>query len=268
MAVAGELRLERMIDILTALGEPESASTSGLGVVRISELVGREKSKVSRALRTLARAGLVERDAATREYRLGWRLFALAARVADQRLLGLGPPVLRELVGALGETAHLSVLDGGEVITVLSEASPSVVRAIEWSGRAVPAHCTSAGRALLLDHDEGSLRALLGRAPLEAPGPRAPRDVAELVRRIAAARARGYAVVTDEFEAGLAGVAAPVRDFRGRIVAALNVSAPAFRLGSRLHAAGAEVRAAAEGLSGGLGWDANAKPTEGDGAHG
>jgi IclR family transcriptional regulator, KDG regulon repressor len=255
MAAAGELRLERMIDILTALGEPESTGNGGLGVVRVAELVGREKSQVSRALRTLAQAGLVERDAATRAYRLGWRLFALAARVGDQRLHALGPPVLHELVGALGETAHLTVLDGGDVVTVLSEASPSVVRAIEWTGRAVPAHCTSSGRALLLDHAPVSLHALFAGRDLGAAGPRAPRDVDDLAARIAAARARGYAVVDEEFEAGLVGVAAPVRDFRGRIVAALNVSAPSFRLGPRLDNAGREVRAAADALSERLGWN-------------
>src|SRR4051794_25107416 len=253
MAAAGEMRLERMIDILTALGEPESTRNGGLGVVRVAELVGREKSQVSRALRSLAGAGLVERDAATREYRLGWRLFALAARVGDQRLLALSPPVLHQLVGALGETAHLTVLDGGDVVTVLSEASPSVVRAIEWTGRAVPAHCTSAGRALLLDHDAASLRALFAGRDLAAGGPRSPRDADELARRIAKARERGYAAVDGEFEAGLVGVAAPVRDFRGRIVAALNVSAPGFRLGRRLHEAGRAVRATADGLSGRVG---------------
>src|SRR3954447_16004540 len=195
MAAAGELRLERMIDILTALGEPASTGDSGLGVVRIAELVGREESQVSRALRTLAGTGLVERDAATREYRLGWRLFALAARVGDQRLLALAPPLLRELVGALGETAHLTVLDGADVVTVLSEASPSVVRASEWTGRAVPAHCTSAGRALLLDHDAASLRALFAGLDLAAAGPGAPRDADELAHRIAKARERGYAAV-------------------------------------------------------------------------
>jgi IclR family transcriptional regulator, KDG regulon repressor len=249
MAAAGEMRLERMIDILTALGEPESTRNGGLGVVRVAELVGREKSQVSRALQTLAGAGLVERDAATREYRLGWRLFALAARVGNQRLLALSPPVLHQLVGAIGETAHLTVLDGGDVVTVLSEASPSVVRAIEWTGRAVPAHCTSAGRALLLDHDAASLRALFAGRDLAAAGPDAPRDLDELARRIAKARERGYALVDGEFEAGLAGAAAPVRDFRGRIVAALNVSAPRFRVGRRLHDVGRVVRAAADELS-------------------
>jgi len=250
MAAAGEMRLERMIDILTALGEPESARDGGLGVVRIAQIVGREKSQVSRALRTLDQAGLVERDEGTREYRLGWRLYALAARGAGQRLLALAPPVLHDLVAALGETAHLSVRDGDAVVTLLTESSPSVVRAIEWTGRAVPAHCTSAGRALLLDHDERSLRALLGDGELPAPGPDAPRDIAELARRIAAARALGYAAIDGEFEDGHVGVAAPVRDFCGRIVAALNVSAPAFRLGGRrLDAAGCEIRDRAGELS-------------------
>jgi IclR family KDG regulon transcriptional repressor len=254
MAAAGEMRLERMIDILCALGEPESTRNGGLGVVRIAQLVGREKSQVSRALRTLDETGLVERDAASREYRLGWRLFALAARVADQRLLALGPPVLHDLVAALGETVHLTVRDGDGLVTLLTESSPNVVRAIEWTGQAVPLHCTSAGRALLLDHDERSLRALLGDGALPPAGPGAPRDTGELARRIATARRVGYAAIEDEFEDGHAGAAAPVRDFRGRIVAALNVSAPAFRLGGRrLDAAGREIRARADELSSRLG---------------
>jgi DNA-binding IclR family transcriptional regulator len=255
MPAVGETGLERMIDILTALGAPESTRNGGLGVVRIAELVGREKSQVSRALRSLDHARLVERDPATREYRLGWRLFTLAARVGNQRLLALAPPVLRGLVGALGETAHLTVLDGGEVVTVLSVASPSTVRAIEWTGHGVPVHCTSAGRVLLLDHDAESLRAILGDGPLAAPNPSAPGDVEELARRIERAREAGYAAIDGEFEDGHAGVAAPVRDFRGRIVAAVNVSAPAFRLATRLDAAGVEVKRAADGLSAHLGHD-------------
>ena len=132
-------------------------------------------------------------------------------------------------------------------MTLLTESSPSAVRAIEWTGRAVPAHCTSAGRALLLDHDERSLGALLGDGELPAAGPGAPRDIGELARRIGAARALGYAAIDAEFEDGHVGVAAPVRNFSGRIVAALNVSAPAFRLGGRrLDAAGGEIRARAE----------------------
>jgi len=66
---------------------------------------------------------------------------------------------------------------------------------------------------------------------------------------------RGYALVDQEFQPGLVGVAAPVRDFRGRVVAALNVSAPKFRFGTQLEVTGGtEVRRAAEELSRQLGW--------------
>ncbi len=90
----GRCAWSALIDILSALGEPESTGDGGLGVVRIAQIVCREKSQVSRALRTLDEAGLVERDPVTREYRVGWRVFALAARGADQRLLALAPAVL------------------------------------------------------------------------------------------------------------------------------------------------------------------------------
>jgi len=65
---------------------------------------------------------------------------------------------------------------------------------------------------------------------------------------LAVARRHGYAAVSEEFEPDLVGVAAPVRDFRGYVIGALNISAPKFRLGRALAAAGREVRAAAERL--------------------
>ena len=63
--------------------------------------------------------------------------------------------------------------------------------------------------------------------------------------RVREAAGRGYAVADEELEPGLAAVAAPVRRFDGRIVAALNVSGPSFRFGGRLQEAGAEVARAA-----------------------
>lgn len=238
--------LERALDILLVLGDDESTENGGLGVVRVADLVGREKSQVSRTLKTLAAHGLVDRDPDTREYRLGWQLFALAARTARGRLLAVGPPLLRQLVADLGETAHISVLRGCEVLTLLSERSPRILQASDWSGRRVPAHCTSSGRALLLDEDHATLTAACS-------GTRTPSEIDELYQRVLRARRTGYAAVDEEFEAGLVGVAAPVRDFRGRIVAALNVSGPKFRLGKRLDAAGREVKRAADELTSRLG---------------
>ena len=70
----------------------------------------------------------------------------------------------------------------------------------------MPVICTSAGRALLFDHDLPTLEKLVGSASFAGLGPGAPSDVAELYRRIEAGRDRGYATVDEEFEDGLVGV--------------------------------------------------------------
>jgi DNA-binding IclR family transcriptional regulator len=227
--------LKRGLAVLLALEGGEE-----LGVTRIAELVGREKSQVSRTLKVLAEHGLVERAPESLAYRLGWRLFALASAAGDERLAVAAPAALRALVDTLEEAAHLSVLQGAGVLTVLSESPPQAVHAVNWVGRVVPVVGTSAGYALLLDHERGELRPF---GPVEA-----------LSKRLVEARARGYALVDEEFEPGLVAVGAPVRDFRGRIVAAVNVSAPKFRFGARLEQAGEEVRRVADDLSRALGW--------------
>lgn len=241
--------LTRAIAVLNALGSEEATAADGIGVLRIAHLVGREKSQVSRTLRTLAEAGMVIRDPETLRYRLGWRLFTLASNAADQQLVTLAPHVLRQLVAHVGERAHLTVREGQDALTIVSESPARAIQAAGWVGRATPLHCTSSGRALLFDHADGEIRALLRDVAFSGDGPRAPRDPDDLIRRLHTARRRGYAAVDEEFEAGLVAVAAPVRDFRGFTVAAVNISAPKFRLGRGLAAAGREVKAAADHLS-------------------
>lgn len=249
MADEGASTLRRAIAILTALGSDPVTSRGSAGVLDISRLVGREKSQVSRTLKTLADTGLVDRDPDTLGYRLGWRLFTLAASAGDQQLIAVAPAVLRRLVAVVGERAHLSVREGDEVLTLMSDSPPHAIQAIGWVGRATPLHTTSSGRALLFDHHDDEVRGLLEGAVFSSDAPNAPRDVEAVLERLRQARQCGYAAVDEEFEAGLVAVAAPVRDIRGRVVAALNVSAPKFRLGSNLDPAGVQVKAAAAQLS-------------------
>jgi IclR family transcriptional regulator, KDG regulon repressor len=259
-----ETKLRRELAILTVLGGEEAVEDRGLGVVRIAELIGREKSQVSRTLKILAESGFVDRDTATLQYRLGWRFFALAARAGEQRLLAVTPALLERLVENLGETAHLSVLQGTEVLTVLSESPPHAVKADGWAGRMVPIYCTSSGRALLFDHDREAVAGLLSGVEFRELRPGTVRNIEELQESISFARKRGYALGDEEFEFGLVGAAAPVRDFKGRLVAALNVSAPKFRLGERLEDAGREVKKAADELSALLGWSSDPRHRIGD----
>jgi IclR family transcriptional regulator, KDG regulon repressor len=231
----GTAALARGLEIVWLLASP---GTEELGVVAIAERIGADKSQVSRALQTLEEHGFVERSAETLEYRLGWRLFAAASRVAESRLLTEAPATLRALVQELGESVHLSVREGDQVLTLLSESPPATLHAPGRVGGLTPVARTSAGRVLAFD---------LGDADLVALG------LAEQAPAIAAARAAGYAIVREEFEPGVVAAAAPIRDGAGRVVAAINVSAPRFRFDDRLDAAGRRLVEAATQLSASIG---------------
>ena len=237
----GGSSLRRGLSALELLAHADGRDDAGLGVVDVARLLGVDKSQASRTLRALADHGLAERP----------RRLALvdAALVSERRLLRTAPPVLERLVNALGERAHLSVLDGPAVLTLLSHSARHTVQAAGWAGRTVPAYCSAAGRALLIDHEPAALRALFDGVELVPRGPSTVGSLEALIERVQEAAARGYAVVDQELEAGLAAVAAPVRRFDGRIVAAVNVSGPSFRFGPRLVDAGPAVTRAAEQLS-------------------
>jgi IclR family KDG regulon transcriptional repressor len=247
-----ETSIRRGVEVLLSLSSDESLDMGGLGVTRISELLGREKSQVSRALKALNEYGLVERTK-DNGYRLGWRLYALAQLAGERRLLETAAPIMRRLAQTLGERVHLSVRQGTETLTVLSESSGRSLQTTGWAGRMTPAYCTSAGRALLLDWDAEEILAAFEPVQFVALGPRTVGSPADLVRSIAADRERGYTVVDEEFEPDLIGVAVPVRDPAGAIVAAINVSAPRFRFVDRVPEAAAELTAVATELTHELG---------------
>ncbi len=225
----GTAALQRGLDVLSHLADPRIAG-QGLGVSQLAELTGADKSQLSRTLATLHGAGFVMRDADTLAYRLGWRLFGLAAQAGEPALIDAARPVLLGLVAALGESAHLSVRVGDQVLTLASESPAAAIHAPGRVGGLTPLATTSAGRALAIDLDDEALT-LLG-LDLHADA-------------IAEARDRGFAIVREEFEPGLVSVAAPVRTADGRVSAAVNVSAPTFRFGERLDAAAPVVADAA-----------------------
>ncbi len=228
----GTAALTRGLDVLIALSDPRIAGT-GLGVSQLAEAVGADKSQLSRTLATLDAAGFVVRDSDTLAYRLGWRIFGIAAHAGNAPLVRAARPILLRLVAELGESAHLSVRLGDQVLTLATESPSSAIHAPGRAGGLTPIATTSAGRALAFDLSPEEL------AAVGADGSSAA---------LAEARARGFAIVREEFEPGLVSVAAPIRDDAGRIVAALNVSAPGFRFGDRLDATGPVVVKAAEDI--------------------
>ena len=268
--------LRRDLEVLEVLGSHTSIKEHGLGVNKVAELTGRDKGQISRTLSTLSDAGFVERDRSSAKYRLGFQLYAMAARTKEARLVVESEQYLRKVVNRLHETAHLCVLRGGNVLTLKSELSSSAFRGVGWEGVSVGALRTSSGRALMSDWSEDEVRdwylehakdylvvqptlGLPTSIPESFVRTSAVTDntkinsVEDLLKELELIRKRGYATVDEEFELGLVGASAPIRDSSNRIVGVINISAPKTRIGQHLEQVGSIVAEISAELSKQLG---------------
>ncbi|GAA1638684.1 IclR family transcriptional regulator [Microbacterium flavum] len=242
----------RGLDVLSAVADLSAAQTAGVTVQEAAQALGRERSQVSRTLAALHEDGLLVREADGR-YRIAWGWYGSAQELVHRRLRTIGLAVLDDLSDATGETCFLGVLAGDTTVTVV-ESIPSASRMIgSWVGRAYPAFCSDAGRAVLWDADDDEVRAVFADTDFDAGGPRSPRDVDDFLLRLRESRDRGYAIVDEEAEPELYSVSAPVWDFRGEVVAGLQIVGQRSALAPRADALGARCVAAASTLSSALG---------------
>ncbi|NEA66790.1 IclR family transcriptional regulator C-terminal domain-containing protein [Streptomyces sp. SID12488] len=215
--------LPRGLGLVERVVRGELDTRGGPGVVRLAEESGLDKGQASRLLRDLVGSGVLARDG--HEFRAGTDLLAVAAQVgpwgAESRAL------LRGLVARFGACAYVDVLGGAMVLSVRAELAAWAEFAWARAGRQTPVWCTGAGRALLFDHSREAVAELLGGEDfIGAGGPYAPRTVDDLLARVAADAARGVAVCESEYDEDVLEVAAPVRDPRGDIVAAVSAVVP------------------------------------------
>jgi IclR family transcriptional regulator, KDG regulon repressor len=231
-----------------------------LGPSELGRRLGLGKSTVHRLLTTLTAEGLLEQDPRTGGYRLGIVMFELGEAVrVHMDLHAAAGPVLGMLREETRETAQVGVLDRGEVVYVDRLESSHTLRLFTETGRRVPAHCSSSGKVLLAFLPERARADLLDGRPLPALTPDTITDLAALTAELAKVRARGWAEAVNEREIGVASIAAPVRDHRGDVVAAISIGAPIIRLGAvQRRRLARPVMEAGDAVSRRLGWTAPA----------
>ena len=213
------------LDLLQALARapgpvPAAALARDLGLPR---------STTYALLAELEGAGFVVHLPEERRYGLGVGAFEIGtAYLRQEPLARLARPVLGRLVEAVGQSAHLAVLHGREVLYVVEERAPGRPRLVTDVGVRLPAQLTASGRAVLAGLSAAQVRALFPDASAfvdrHGAGPRTP---AQLGRLLTTARAAGYATEDGEVTPGLASVAAAVHDHTGHPVAGAAVTFPA-----------------------------------------
>ena len=121
-------------------------------------------------------------------------------------------------------TSHMGILDGREAVYIYR--SPSRQRAVSnvTVGTRLPAHAVSIGRALLMGLRHEDLEALFSGVTFEIFSEQTPKNLTELMERLAHERRQGYVLYRAAYARGICSCAAPVRNHVGRIIAGINIS--------------------------------------------
>jgi IclR family transcriptional regulator, KDG regulon repressor len=216
--------VDRTLDLLEALSRLGPASLAAL-----AEASGCTRTAAFRLLRTLQARGFTIQDEARGLWRLGARWNALSRAASEQgALAATAMPILASLGKATGENVYLRVRDGMESETVAIFQTDATIRMYSETGKRGPLHAGSSRILLAFAPEAVQTQLLAQRLNRYTPATRIdPTWIAADLQRI---RTRGYLITSDEVVAGAVGIAAPVRDATGAVIAVIHIGAPSMRM--------------------------------------
>ncbi|GAA3018411.1 IclR family transcriptional regulator [Microbacterium dextranolyticum] len=217
----------------------------------ISDHLGIPRSSVYHLLAAMAAHGFVVHIASERRWGLGTAAFELAGGYTRQQPLArLGRPLVSGLADRVGESAHLAVMTGRDVLYIVEERAPRRPALVSEVGVRLPAHLAATGRAMLAALPREQVRALYPDAATFADrtgrGPRRPSELRDVLRRT---RQDGYASEDGEVTLGFRSIGVAVLDHTGWPVAALAVTWEAAATALAGASVAPAVRSAADELS-------------------
>lgn len=187
------------------------------------------KPTVYRFLNTLRELGYVRRDK-NDQYFATLKMFSVGSRALDHMDLYLiTHPIAEELSECLGETVHIGVREDFEATYIVKIESKYTIRMYSQVGKKIPLYCTAIGKALLSEESPETLGEYLETTRLVPFTPCTITSKKAFFEELARVRETGVAEDREEHETGIRCIGSPIRDYSGRITAALSVSWPMFR---------------------------------------
>jgi DNA-binding IclR family transcriptional regulator len=247
---------EKLLSLMEAMSTLEEP-------IRLQDLASRLEMNASTVLRFLAplqRRGYVAQIAESGRYYLTFKLCGLAHNVSSRlNIRNIAIPFMRSLVQIFKESANLSIESDMSVMYIEVVSGPSkTLMTLQRIGHIAPMHCTGVGKLFLLEYSRQKIDQLIAVKGLERFTNNTITEKSELFRLLEEIRRLGYAFDNEECEEGARCIAAPLRDFSGRIVAGISVSGPATRMtDAHIHTHLPFLLEIAEQISFCLGWKAN-----------
>jgi DNA-binding IclR family transcriptional regulator len=217
--------LAKALDVLEALAEVDS----DVGLTELAKRVHLSTPTLFRILSTLQARGYVQKNVQTSLYRLALKTWEVGT-AAFRRLAirEVARPWIEKLVKELGETVHLAVLQGLEVIFIDKLDSPQPVKVDTDIGRRAPAHCTATGKAILPFKSRETLTELFSHK-LKRFTEKTICDRTQLEREFALIQQNKYAMNREEWRDGVSAIGVPIWNHAGEVVAALSITTPTER---------------------------------------
>jgi IclR family KDG regulon transcriptional repressor len=226
--------IERASSILDILGQ----SPQGIGIRELSTKIKLPKGTTHRLLSSLSYLGYARQDTKARNYFLGFKLVELGNLLLSQLdLRKEAEPFLRDLAERTRETVHLVFLDRNEIVyidKVETDQNSSGLRMASRVGLRNPAHSCAVGKVLLSYLSEEELNNIIKEKGLGKRTENTITNPAQLKEHLKNVRAQGYAIDDEENEKGIRCVAAPIYNEGGKVVAAISISGPAFRVTKKM----------------------------------
>lgn len=211
--------------------ETVAGHRAGITLAELSRSVGLHTSTTFHLAKTLVALGYLQQSADTKRYRVGRPLFALAASALDEiEMVNLATPELEALSRKTGESGHFCVRMGDTIVVLARTSGTGAFQMAERVGVVRPAHCTALGKIILSAMSPEQLRYFIERNPLAPTTRKSITEIPALLRELEIVRRTGVAFDNGEFDLEVRCVAAPVHDFTGRVLGAVGLSGPVWRV--------------------------------------
>lgn len=186
---------------------------------------GLNRTTISRLLSTLAKRKYIEKDPSGGRYKIGLKVVELGSVMLNQvELKTEALPYLRELTQNVGRVCHMGILSQGEVVYIEKIEPMTSIRMFSGIGKRVPVHSTSLGKVLLMDKSEVEILSILKDKGMQKFTENTITDIEDFQEEMKTVKKRGYAFDNGENEPGIYCVAAPIRDYRNKVVAAISTT--------------------------------------------
>ena len=199
--------------------------TPQMNLSQVAERTGLSRAAARRILLTLEHLGYVRVNG--RNFFLSPKVLKLGYSYLDSlNLTDITQPIVEELSRNLNESCSLAVLDGHEIVYVVRVPVRRIMTVSLGVGARLPAFCASLGRILLSQLTPAELKQWLSDLTPEKFTPHTVVAKEKLRDIIVKTKTAGFSFVDQELELSLCSLAVPIRDLKGRIIAALNISTP------------------------------------------